>query len=160
MYRCQWGPLSSSSKQNLTPTPTLLMELQLDPTCLTWSASISSTTPITRSTKFLNDTPKLTFSFRVESLKRSSKPQSPGLQKDPKKDLSRILRTEAAIKGVEKKANSWKHRQLWPKAVLEALDEAINGLRWQAALKVRPIFNFFKFFFFWLRNFILLLRLQ
>lgn len=112
------------------------MELHLDPTCLTWSSSISSTTPITRSTKFLNDTPKLPFSFRVESLKRSSKPQSPGLQKDPKKDLSRILRTEAAIKGVEKKANSWKHRQLWPKAVLEALDEAINGLRWQAALKV------------------------
>ncbi|KAE9584821.1 putative pentatricopeptide [Lupinus albus] len=109
----------------------------MDPTCLTWSNSISSTIPTTCSTKFLNDhTTNSYLPFRVLSLKRSSKQHSPGLQKDPMKDLSRILRTEAAIKGVKNKVNSWKNKQLWPKAVLEALDEAIKGLRWQAALKV------------------------
>ncbi|CAL0326223.1 unnamed protein product [Lupinus luteus] len=109
----------------------------MDPTCLSWSTSISSTIPTTCSTKFLTDnTPKLPLPFRILSLKRSSKQHTPGLQKDPKKDLSRILRTEAAIKGVKNKGDSWKNKQLWPKAVLEALDEAIKGLRWQAALKI------------------------
>lgn len=55
---------------------------------------------------------------------------------DPKKELSRILRTDAAVKGIERKANSEKYLTLWPKAVLEALDEAIKENRWQSALKV------------------------
>ncbi|CAN8268123.1 unnamed protein product [Cochlearia groenlandica] len=55
---------------------------------------------------------------------------------DPKKELSRILRTDAAVKGIERKANSEKYNTLWPKAVLEALDEAIRENRWQAALKI------------------------
>ncbi|XP_061364548.1 pentatricopeptide repeat-containing protein At3g53170 [Gastrolobium bilobum] len=114
--------------------------MKLHPASLTWSSSISSTTTITRSTEFPNENhrnaPKPPHSFSVQSLKRRSKPASSGLQKDPKKDLSRILRTEAAIKGVENKGKSWKHRQLWPKAVLEALDDAIKGCRWQDALKI------------------------
>jgi len=108
------------------------------PSCKTisWSSSISSTAPITCSTKFPNQNHFNSSSFRVQSLKRSSKPSYEGLQKDPKKDLSRILRTEAAIRGVENKAKSWKHKQLWPKAVLEALDDAIKGYQWQNALMV------------------------
>jgi len=61
-------------------------------------------------------------------------------QVDPKKELSRILRTDAAVKGIERKANSEKYLTLWPKAVLEALDEAIKENRWQSALKVQ-LFN-------------------
>ncbi|CAL5201682.1 unnamed protein product [Lathyrus oleraceus] len=117
-----------------------MKHLHPPPPCVTWSSSISSTAPITCSTKFLNEnhrnSSKPLPSFRVQSLKRSSKPLSQGLQKDPNKDLSRILRTEAAIKGVENKANSWKHKQLWPKAVLEALDDAIKGCQWQNALMI------------------------
>lgn len=56
---------------------------------------------------------------------------------DPQKELSRILRTDAAVKGIERKANSEKYITLWPKAVLEALDEAIRENRWQSALKVQ-----------------------
>lgn len=126
-----------------------MKHLHPPPPCLTWSSSISSTAPITCSTKFLNEnhrnSSKPLPSFRVQSLKRSSKPLSQGLQKDPNKDLSRILRTEAAIKGVENKANSWKHKQLWPKAVLEALDDAIKGCQWQNALMVGPNFQIFVF---------------
>lgn len=110
------------------------------PPCMSWSSSISSVAPITYSTKFPNEnhlnSSNPSPSFRVLSLKRSSKPSYEGLQKDPKKDLSRILRTEAAIRGVENKAKSWKHKQLWPKAVLEALDDAIKGYQWQNALMV------------------------
>ena len=143
---------SHSHSHSLSLSP---MELHLvDPTCLAWSSSISSTAPITSSTKFPNEchgntVPKPPLPLRVESMKRSSKPASSGLQKD----LSRILRTEAAVRGVENKGKSWKHRQLWPKAVLEALDEAIKGYRWQAALKAGPNFNYlfflYLFFFFW-----------
>ncbi|CAK8565036.1 unnamed protein product [Lathyrus sativus] len=110
------------------------------PPCITWSSSISSTAPLTCSTKFLNENhqkfSKPLPSFRIQSLKRSSKPLSQGLQKDPNKDLSRILRTEAAIKGVENKAKSWKHKQLLPKAVLEALDDAIKRCQWHNALMI------------------------
>lgn len=129
----------------------MVSAMDLYPTCLSWSSSISSTAPINCSTEFLNEnhcsTSKPAPSFRIQSLKRSSKPGTEGLQKDPKKDLSRVLRTEAAIKGVENKGKSWKHRQLWPKAVLEALDEAIKGRQWQTALKVGPNFKFCFFFF-------------
>ncbi|XP_058766622.1 pentatricopeptide repeat-containing protein At3g53170-like isoform X1 [Vicia villosa] len=117
-----------------------MKHLHSPPPCVTRASSISSTAPITCSTKFPTknhpNSSKQPPSFRVQSLKRSSKPLSPGLQKDPKKDLSRILRTEAAIKGVENKAKSWKHKQLWPKAVLEALDDAIKGCQWENALMI------------------------
>lgn len=53
-----------------------------------------------------------------------------------KKDLSRILRTESAIKAIERKANSSKYNNLLPKAVLEALNDAIKQNRWESALKV------------------------
>lgn len=62
-----------------------------------------------------------------------------GLQKSSNKNLAHILRTEAAIINVEKKADSRKYTRLWPKAVLEALDDAIRQKRWQSALKVNSI---------------------
>ncbi|KAL0387940.1 UNVERIFIED_CONTAM: Pentatricopeptide repeat-containing protein [Sesamum radiatum] len=82
-------------------------------------------------------------SFKVESSSKKSpdcdsNSQSQGLQfrKLSKKDLSRILRTEAAIKAIERKANSSKYKNLWPKAVLEALGDAIKQNRWESALKI------------------------
>ncbi|XP_054816679.1 pentatricopeptide repeat-containing protein At3g53170 [Prosopis cineraria] len=116
------------------------MELHLlaDPNNLCCSSFFYST-PATLFANVLNEKPcnipKLR-RFYVQSSKQGSNPVSSGLQKDPKKALSRILRTEAAIRGVENKANSRKYRQLWPKAVLEALDEAIKEIRWDAALKI------------------------
>ncbi|KAK6121557.1 hypothetical protein DH2020_044700 [Rehmannia glutinosa] len=62
-------------------------------------------------------------------------PQSPQFRKFSKKDLSRILRTESAIKAIERKANSSKYNNLLPKAVLEALNDAIKQNRWESALK-------------------------
>ncbi|ONK79506.1 uncharacterized protein A4U43_C01F7050 [Asparagus officinalis] len=55
---------------------------------------------------------------------------------DQKRSLSKILREEAAILNVERKSGSGKHRNLWPKAVLEALDDAISNNQWESALKI------------------------
>jgi len=52
-----------------------------------------------------------------------------------------MLWTEAAIKAIERKAGSAKYKNLWPKAVLEALEEAINQCRWESALKVSVDFG-------------------
>ncbi|XP_010933827.2 pentatricopeptide repeat-containing protein At3g53170 [Elaeis guineensis] len=70
----------------------------------------------------------------VRAAKRSS--PSKGLQKEPKRALSGILRTEAAVLGVERKAGSGKSTNLWPRAVLEALDDSISNNRWESALKI------------------------
>ncbi|RWW02730.1 hypothetical protein GW17_00034166 [Ensete ventricosum] len=72
--------------------------------------------------------------FSVRAARRSA--ASKGLQKDAKRNLSRILRTEAAVLGVERKAGSAKYTRLWPRAVLEALDDSISDNRWESALKV------------------------
>ncbi|ESW14490.1 hypothetical protein PHAVU_008G285500 [Phaseolus vulgaris] len=101
---------------------------------LTWSCGISSVTPLTSATN--NALPKRRRRFHVVSLKRKAKAGSAGLVREPKKELSRILRTEAAIKGVQNKAKSNSHKQLWPKALLEALDDAIKRCRWQSALEI------------------------
>lgn len=84
----------------------------------------------------MSSTPYFISSSHSRSLKRSSTQSSDALQRDPKKGLSRILRKDAAIKAIEKKANSKKYNNLWPKAVLEALDEAIQENLWETALKV------------------------
>ncbi|KAG8363628.1 hypothetical protein BUALT_Bualt19G0042200 [Buddleja alternifolia] len=71
--------------------------------------------------------------------KNPHQPESLQFRKFSKKDLSRILRTESAIKAIEKKANSnssSKYNNLWPKAVLEALYDAIKHNRWDSALKI------------------------
>jgi hypothetical protein len=104
-------------------------------------ANLRSST--TYSTKFLRDHTQELPKFFVQLSKRSSKPASDWLQKDPRKDLSRILRTDAAVKGIVRKANSRKYKQLWPKAVLEALDEAIRENQWENALKVSGFLFFF-----------------
>lgn len=83
--------------------------------------------------------------FFVKSVKKVE--ASRGLQKDSKKKLSQILRTEAAVRGIEKKANSAKSSRLWPKAVLEALDDSINNNQWESALKVSWRLLFFLSFF-------------
>lgn len=67
---------------------------------------------------------------------RQSQKQGLQFHEPSKKDLSRILRTQSAIKAIEKKANSSKYNNLWPKAVLEALDDAIRNNQWETALKV------------------------
>lgn len=67
---------------------------------------------------------------------RDCQPKDLQFRKFSKKDLSRILRTESAIKAIERKANSSKYNNLWPKAVLEALNDAIKLNRWESALKV------------------------
>jgi len=104
---------------------------------LTWSSGISCATPFTPAT---NDAvPTRRRRFHVEALKRKAKAGSAGLVKEQKKELSRILRTEAAIRGVENKAKSNSHKQLWPKALLEALDDAIKRCRWQSALEAKTI---------------------
>ncbi|KAL3537476.1 hypothetical protein ACH5RR_000842 [Cinchona calisaya] len=72
----------------------------------------------------------------IKSSKNDSITTPKGLQKSSRKELSRILRTEAAIKNIERKANSNKYNNLNPKAVLEALDDAIKGNNWESALKI------------------------
>ncbi|XP_042504002.1 pentatricopeptide repeat-containing protein At3g53170 [Macadamia integrifolia] len=79
---------------------------------------------------------KQPFSLRFVKSEKKSLEKSKGLQREAKRDLSRILRTEAATKGIEKKANSAKSNRLWPKAVLEALDDSINNNHWESALKI------------------------
>lgn len=80
--------------------------------------------------------PSFLVTAAAEKKKKSSQSPSYGLQRSTQKKLSHILRTEAAIEAIEKKANSNKHNRLWPKAVLEALDDAIRANRWESALKV------------------------
>jgi hypothetical protein len=58
----------------------------------------------------------------------------------PDEALARILRTEAAVSGVSRKAAATSGQQstcLWPRAVLEALDYAVASCHWESALEVR-----------------------
>lgn len=94
--------------------------------------------PATCSTKFRTEhfhNLKLV-TFKTRSSERSPDPSPTRIEKVSKKDLSRILRTDSAIRGIERKTNSKKRNSLWPKAVLEALDEAIAEDRWKSALKI------------------------
>ncbi|XP_074573297.1 uncharacterized protein LOC141829670 [Curcuma longa] len=74
-------------------------------------------------------------SFSVKAAKRRRTARK-GLQQNAQLDLSRILRTEAAVLGVERKAGSAKFTRLWPRAVLEALDNSISANQWESALKI------------------------
>ncbi|GAV89856.1 PPR domain-containing protein/PPR_2 domain-containing protein/PPR_3 domain-containing protein [Cephalotus follicularis] len=107
----------------------------LNSTNLRMSASIS-TPPTTCSTKFVTERTRHKPIYIIRSLKRSQETGLTGLQIEPKKSLSRILWTDAAIEAIERKANSKKYKKLWPKAVLEALDEALRANRWVSALKI------------------------
>uniref|UniRef100_A0A6N2L6G9 Pentacotripeptide-repeat region of PRORP domain-containing protein n=1 Tax=Salix viminalis TaxID=40686 RepID=A0A6N2L6G9_SALVM len=105
----------------------------LSSTNMSWSLSISTPPPknlLTGSNG--NQDPQF---LTIKSSKWSIDPTSTGLQRQPKQELSRILRTEAAIKAIEQKANSKKYNNLWPKAVLEALDDAMKENQWESALK-------------------------
>lgn len=73
--------------------------------------------------------------FLVKSAKKKVE-TSGGFQKESKKNLSHILRTEAAVRGIERKVNSAKSVSLWPKAVLEALDDSMQNNQWELALKI------------------------
>ncbi|KAL5714739.1 hypothetical protein ACHQM5_016658 [Ranunculus cassubicifolius] len=67
-----------------------------------------------------------------------TKSSKKNLKNNSKKSLSRILRTELAIQGIERKANSNRPSRLtlWPKSLLQALDDAINNLHYDSALKI------------------------
>ncbi|KAK8921630.1 Pentatricopeptide repeat-containing protein [Platanthera zijinensis] len=64
------------------------------------------------------------------------RPRLEGFPQKSKDELSKILRTEAAVLGIERKAGSSKFNNLWPRAVLEALDDSIATNRWESALKI------------------------
>jgi hypothetical protein len=66
-------------------------------------------------------------------------PSSAPEAEQPEEALARILRTEAAVSGVSRKAAAASGQQstcLWPRAVLEALDSAVASCRWESALEV------------------------
>ncbi|CAH9091985.1 unnamed protein product [Cuscuta europaea] len=106
--------------------------------CCFSSSTVFLGSPLTHSKKFpeelRNQTTKKV--LRIFSGKSIPEIASQEVRKGSKKDLSRLLRTEAAIKAIESKANSSKYNNLWPKAVLEALDDAIKENRWESALKI------------------------
>jgi hypothetical protein len=62
--------------------------------------------------------------------------------------LARILRTEAAVSGVSRKAAAARQQStnLWPRAVLEALDTAVAACRWESALEVASLPTLSPFF--------------
>lgn len=110
----------------------------LVPSKLSWSLSFPSFLTLTKHSIKVSSEPVPSSSVLLlkAAKKRSLAPSSKRLQKETKKDLSRILRTEAAVKAVERKAVSGKSNRLWPKAILEALVDAIGENRWETALKV------------------------
>lgn len=78
-------------------------------------------------------------SLLITAAKRKTNvPSSQGVQRSSEKHLSRILRSEAAIEAIERKANlsTVKGNPFSPKLVLEALDNAVRNRRWESALKV------------------------
>ncbi|RAL53869.1 hypothetical protein DM860_004340 [Cuscuta australis] len=102
------------------------------------SSSSFLPSPVSCSTKFPREFrgQKGIIFLRILAAKSTPENTSQAVQKGSKKDLSRILRTEAAVKAIEKKANSSKYNNLWPKVVLEALHDAIRENRWESALKI------------------------
>ncbi|RLN40217.1 pentatricopeptide repeat-containing protein [Panicum miliaceum] len=70
---------------------------------------------------------------------RPKPPSSPSVPDAEQPDaLARILRTEAAVSGVSRKAAVARQQstRLWPRAVLEALDSAVAACRWESALEI------------------------
>ncbi|KAK8491431.1 hypothetical protein V6N13_046028 [Hibiscus sabdariffa] len=103
----------------------------------------NSVSPVNLNCPFPVSSPPTTCSIKLRtqhlilSSNRSSVLCQAGFQKDSKNSLSRIIRREAAIEGIGRKAKSKKQRtKLWPKAVLEALDEAIKDNAWHSALEI------------------------
>jgi len=76
---------------------------------------------------------------------RPKPPSSPSVPdaEQPPDALARILRTEAAVSGVSRKAAAARQQstRLWPRAVLEALDSAVAACRWESALEVPSRFR-------------------
>lgn len=136
---CPW-PVTQTSKasNSLNSTPGAMQPQPLSFTNMSWSLSIS-TPPSKNLLAGSNGNQDPQF-LTIQSSKWCPDPSSTGLQRQSKKELSRILRTEAAIKAIEQKANSKKYNNLWPKAVLEALDDAIKENQWESALKVCGFF--------------------
>ncbi|GAB4832539.1 hypothetical protein Ancab_006558 [Ancistrocladus abbreviatus] len=85
------------------------MELHpVDPTVLRWSSS-SFLTPTTCSKKVLNEQKHEKWRrppWFCRAAEKNAEKVSKGLQKASNEELSRILRTEAAIKAIERKASS------------------------------------------------------
>ncbi|XP_062217046.1 pentatricopeptide repeat-containing protein At3g53170 [Phragmites australis] len=68
----------------------------------------------------------------------TTSPSIPGAQAEQPDALALILRTEAAVSGVSRKAAAARQQstRLWPRAVLEALDAAVASCRWEPALEI------------------------
>jgi len=80
----------------------------------------------------------------VPAARRRRPPSSPSVPDAEQPDaLARILRTEAAVSGVSRKAAAARQQstRLWPRAVLEALDSAVAACRWESALEVPSRFR-------------------
>uniref|UniRef100_A0ACD6A1R5 Uncharacterized protein n=2 Tax=Avena sativa TaxID=4498 RepID=A0ACD6A1R5_AVESA len=80
--------------------------------------------------------PPLRAPFVVMARGRRSSSSAPEAEQ-PDEALARILRTEAAVSGVSRKAAAAQQStSLWPRAVLEALDSAVASCRWESALEI------------------------
>ncbi|PWA71673.1 tetratricopeptide repeat (TPR)-like superfamily protein [Artemisia annua] len=89
-------------------------------------------------TKCLNQHKNPKYVLITAAKKKGDAPSSQGIQKSSEKHLSHILRAEAAIEAIERKANfaTVKSTRFSPKLLLEALDNAVRYKRWESALKI------------------------
>jgi len=63
-----------------------------------------------------------------------------------------IQRIENAKEAIERRALAKKSTKLYPRSLLESLDDRIGQNRWERALEVSPLTNFFRVLAFWLTN--------
>nr|GFC99391.1 hypothetical protein [Tanacetum cinerariifolium] len=98
----------------------------------------SSSLPANCLTKCLNKDKHPSLLITAAKKKKGDVPSSQGIQKSTQKHLSHILRSEAAIEAIERKANfaTVKPNRFSPKLLLEALDNAVSYKRWESALKI------------------------
>ncbi|KAK3148583.1 hypothetical protein QOZ80_3BG0296830 [Eleusine coracana subsp. coracana] len=94
-----------------------------------------STTPRT------SRAPVVPAAHRRNGRRRRNPPSAPDAEQQQQQHpdaLARILRTEAAVSGVSRKAAVVQQQstRLWPRAVLEALDSAVSSCRWESALEI------------------------
>lgn len=83
--------------------------------------------------------PFFTVKCQKEKKQRKHSPQSGIIKRAQIKSLDIILRREAAMANIEKKAGPKMSRKLLPRTVLEALTGRIDGNHWESALKVFEI---------------------
>ncbi|KAJ3670487.1 hypothetical protein LUZ60_010811 [Juncus effusus] len=114
------------------------MELNTNP----WKLRLTFFSPFIPPFPFTNPNLSKKLVFKIDSKRKRNHDSVP---KIPITDegLSRILRTEAAVLGIARKAHAAaalpagkSRRRLWPRSVLQALEEAISSNSWQSALQI------------------------